>query len=122
MKLSLFLEKTEVRQINDLTALCEFVHEFCHWSEGNIFSVIYSTDMPSSIQAAIHSLLLDGDYATIVRKTILAGGCNCSRLCLVGACLGAKYGLGAIPQDWMEKTAVAQEALQLSLQLVPIRG
>ena len=74
--------------------------------------------MPGSIQAAVHSLLLDGDYATIVRKTILAGGCNCSRLCLIGACLGAKYGISVIPRDWLEKTAVAQEALQLALQLI----
>ena len=77
--------------------------------------------MPGSIQAAVHSLVMEGTYRTVVRKTILAGGCNCSRLCLVGACLGAKYGLEVIPREWIEKTAVAEEALRLSLQLVALR-
>ena len=49
---------------------------------------------------------------------ILAGGCNCSRLFTVGACLGAKYGIGAIPREWIDKTVVAEEVLKLSLELV----
>lgn len=52
---------------------------------------------------------------------MLAGGCNCSRLCTVGACLGAKYGLEGIPKEWLEKTTAAEEALHLALQLVKHR-
>ena len=48
---------------------------------------------------------------------ILAGGWNCSRLSLIGACLGAKYGLEAIPKEWMQKAFMCEEALSLALEL-----
>ena len=46
------------------------------------------------------------------------GGCNCSRVSLLGACLGAKFGLEAIPIEWLEKTDVAKRALSLAIHLV----
>lgn len=79
--------------------------------------------MPGSIQSALHGLL-DAvevvDYVRVVREVALVGGCNCSRVTLVGACLGAKFGLEAIPLDWMEMTETADRALSLAIQLVKI--
>ena len=74
--------------------------------------------MPGSVQSAIHSLLGGWDYVTTVRKVGLVGGCNCSRGALVGACLGAKFGMAGIPKEWLEKTDAAKRALVLALQLV----
>ena len=51
-------------------------------------------------------------------QVIKAGGDNCSRLCLVGYCLGAKYGIEGIPREWIDKTAAAEEGLRLAIQLV----
>ena len=79
--------------------------------------------MPGSIQSALCALLgavKVEDYVRVVREVALVGGCNCSRVSLVGACLGAKFGLEAIPLDWMEKTEVAVKALSLAIQLVKI--
>ena len=78
-------------------------------------------DMPGSVQSAIHALLDDSaDYVTSVRRVMLVGGCNCSRVSLVGACLGAKFGLEAIPMEWLEKTDAAKSALALAIQLAKL--
>ncbi len=73
--------------------------------------------MPGSVQSTVHALLGGWDYVTTVRKVALAGGCNCSRVSLVGACLGARFGMEAIPMEWLEKTDAAKRALTLALQL-----
>ena len=78
-------------------------------------------DMPGSVQSALFALLdvvVKEDYVRVVREVALVGGCNCSRASLVGACLGAKFGLDAIPLDWMQKTSVAGRALSLAIRLV----
>ena len=69
------------------------------------------------MQSAVRSLLDDKTYVETVREVILAGGCNCSRISLVGACLGAKYGLEAIPKEWMQKAFKCEETLSLALEL-----
>ena len=77
--------------------------------------------MPGSVQSAIHALLEESaGYVSSVRRVALVGGCNCSRVCLVGACLGAKFGMEAIPVAWMEKTFAAKKALSLAIQLARI--
>ena len=73
--------------------------------------------MPGSVQSALRALLGAADYTGPTREVILAGGCNCSRVSLVGACLGAKFGLEGIPLDWMEKTHAAKKALSLAVEL-----
>lgn len=65
--------------------------------------------------------LLDaGDYVGTARRTMEAGGCNCSRVSLIGACLGAKYGLSSIPVAWLEKTDSAEHKLELAIQLAQL--
>ena len=68
----------------------------------------------------MRALLDDQGNAPAVREVIKAGGNNCIRVIVVGACLGAKYGLDEIPLTWFEKTDAAKEALELSLALVEL--
>ena len=77
-------------------------------------------DLPGSLQAAVRCLLDDTDYVTAVRAAMLGGGCNCSRVSFIGACLGAKYGLGSIPVEWIQKTDSAKRALELAIHLAQI--
>merc|ERR1719433_2076145 len=58
---------------------------------------------PGSFLGALHAVLSSHSFPEAVRKTILAGGCNCSRAFFIGSMLGAKYGVEGIPLDWMEK-------------------
>ena len=83
-------------------------------------TIIFLSDLPGSLQSAVRPLLDAVDYVGPVRKVMLAGGCNCSRLGLVGACLGAKFGLSSIPMEWIEKTDSAKHALELAIQLVQL--
>ena len=78
------------------------------------------TDLPGSFQSAVRPLLDAGDYVGPVRRAMAAGGCNCSRVSLIGACLGAKYGLSSIPVAWLEKTDSAEHVLELAIQLVQL--
>ena len=74
-------------------------------------------DIPGSLQSAVHALVRAVDYVTTAREVMVAGGCNCSRLGLVGACLGAKYGMSSIPMDWLERTDSARHAMELAMEL-----
>eukprot|EP00731_Ephydatia_muelleri_P017274 Em0010g372a len=76
--------------------------------------------LPGPFQSALRALLDDQGYASAVREVLKAGGNNCIREVVVGACLGAKYGLDEIPLTWFEKTDAAKEALELSLALVEL--
>merc|ERR1719325_419187 len=58
-----------------------------------------------------------GSFQEAVRKTIIAGGCNCSRAFFIGAMLGAKYGVEGIPRDWIDKTKDAENILKLAITL-----
>jgi len=59
--------------------------------------------LPGSFQGSLSSILLAPDYVTAVRTNILAGGDCCSRANYIGAVLGAKFGVEAIPMEWIEK-------------------
>lgn len=72
---------------------------------------------PGSFLGAIHAVLSSDTFDEAVRKTILAGGCNCSRSFFIGAMMGAKLGLKGIPQDWLEKTNNAKTILKLAIDI-----
>lgn len=78
--------------------------------------------MPGNLQNAVHMLASGcSSFTDAVRGTMHAGGCSSSRAMLIGACVGADKGIGGeegIPQEWIDKTDVGQEALELALQLV----
>jgi len=59
--------------------------------------------LPGSFQGALASILIAPDYVTAVRSNILAGGDCCARANYIGAAFGAKFGIEAIPMEWIEK-------------------
>lgn len=61
--------------------------------------------LPGSFQGALASIILAPDYVQGVRGNILAGGDCCARANYMGAVFGAKYGIEAIPMEWIEKVS-----------------
>ncbi len=60
---------------------------------------------------SVHTILKCESYVDAVRSNLIGGGCNCSRAVFVGAAMGAKFGLDAIPEDWISKTTNHLELL-----------
>jgi len=59
--------------------------------------------MPGSFQSSLVSIIGAANYPDAIRETMLCGGDSCSRANMIGACLGAKFGIQGIPSEWMEK-------------------
>ena len=72
---------------------------------------------PGSFQGALHTVLTSTSYSEGIRKTIRAGGCNCSRSVFAGAMSGALYGIEGIPLDWMQKTTGIERILTKALKV-----
>ena len=70
---------------------------------------------PSSFQGAIHATVTSSSYTEAVRRTVRAGGCNCSRAFFIGAMCGAKYGIEGIPREWIDNTTHAEKILSLAI-------
>lgn len=63
-------------------------------------------DLGFGVPVAVHTIATASGFADGVRRNIYAGGDNCGRAILLGAVLGAVYGIGGdagIPQAWIEK-------------------
>ncbi len=67
---------------------------------------------PGTFDSSIHSILTSKDYKTAIKKTIKAGGCNCSRVNFIGAYFAALKGLNSIPKSWIKKTHSADKILK----------
>jgi len=72
---------------------------------------------PGSWMGAIHAVITSDTFEEAVRKTIVAGGCNCSRAFFIGAMMGAKHGMSCIPQDWLEKTTKIETVIRLAVDI-----
>ena len=59
--------------------------------------------VPGSFQSSLVSIIGASSYSDAIRETILCGGDSCTRAILIGACLGAKFGIQAIPQEWLNR-------------------
>ena len=59
--------------------------------------------VPGSFQSSLVSIIGASSYSDAIRETILCGGDSCTRAILIGACLGAKFGIQAIPQEWLTR-------------------
>ena len=59
--------------------------------------------LPGSFQGSLVSIIGAKSYPDAIRETVLCGGDSCSRANLIGACLGAKFGLKGIPEEWLSK-------------------
>ena len=81
-------------------------------------SFFIPTDLPANLKSSLFLLLKGEEGLTgTIRKGIVSGGCTCSRLTVVGACLGARDGLEAIPTAWITKTKKAREVMSLMKKL-----
>lgn len=49
------------------------------------------------------------DIVAAARETMVASGCNCSRLSVLGAVLGAVAGAEALPAEWVAKTKAGKD-------------
>ena len=57
--------------------------------------------LPGSFQGALASVIGATSYEDAIRSNIMAGGDSCSRGIIIGAYLGAKFGLSSIPIEWL---------------------
>lgn len=77
--------------------------------------------MPQTLQAALYGMLgKDNSYVKAVRDAIIAGGNGSFRAFYVGACMGAKYGIDGIPEEWVEKLINKEELMDSCLKLAEI--
>lgn len=72
---------------------------------------------PGSFLGSLHAVKTSEHFDEAVRKTILAGGCNCSRSFFIGAMMGAKLGIRGIPREWIEKTNNAEDILEMAMEI-----
>lgn len=72
--------------------------------------------LPGSFQSSLVSIIGATSYADAIRETMLCGGDSCSRANLIGACLGAKFGIDGIPIDWMAKVDGIEEIIENSIK------
>ena len=68
--------------------------------------------LPGSFEGALASIIGAGSFVEAIRENIMAGGDSCSRGLLIGACLGAKFGLTGIPVDWMQKVLNIEDIIK----------
>jgi hypothetical protein len=73
--------------------------------------------LPGSFQGQLAALLACKDFVPAVRLNILAGGDCCARGVLIGACLGASLGVGAIPMEWIERVEGMQQILDNAIKV-----
>ena len=66
------------------------------------------------VPCVAHNLATTDSYQTAIRDNIYAGGDSCGRAILLGAVLGATYGIGGcgIPQEWIDKLRIKDEIEQ----------
>ncbi|KAL6062138.1 ADP-ribosylation/Crystallin J1 [Balamuthia mandrillaris] len=79
-----------------------------------------SCAFPYSLQNGVHIMSLEEpkSYQDAVRDSILAAGDSASRLLWIGACLGAHYGVDAIPAEWKAATNEYARVLALAQKVV----
>lgn len=78
-------------------------------------------DLPYGVPSALHNIATAPDFATAIRRNILAGGDNCGRAMLVGAVAGALFGTNTpdgIPAEWLARMNYNTEAQDLISELL----
>lgn len=73
-------------------------------------------DLPFGVPSATHNILTAASFKEAVRQNIYGGGDSCGRAILVGAVMGAVYGVGGelgIPKDWIDRLEHKAELEQL---------
>jgi len=75
--------------------------------------------------SAIHSIARSGSFTEAIRQNIYAGGDSCGRSILIGAVMGACFGVGTdkgIPEEWVSKLSQQQEVQQHIDSLLAAKG
>lgn len=65
--------------------------------------------------SAVHNISRSGSFTEAVRQNIYAGGDSCGRSILIGAVMGACFGIGTekgIPEQWIEKLNASDAILR----------
>ena len=70
----------------------------------------------TSFQSSLVSIIGATSYSEAIRETILCGGDSCTRGILIGACLGAKFGIQSIPEDWLKKVDGMKDIIEKSIK------
>jgi hypothetical protein len=73
--------------------------------------------MPGSFQSSLVSIIGAKSYHDALRETIACGGDACSRANLIGACLGAKYGIEGIPIHWLAKVDGIESLIENAIKV-----
>ena len=77
-----------------------------------------SCQLAGSFPAALQAVLANRhDYAAAILATASAGGDNAGRAAMIGACLGAYLGVGAIPESWRSRLT-AHDLIERELVLI----
>lgn len=118
--LSVFATAAMIQSGQDLPENSAYAPEVAAFVEA-VAGMGKACTIPGSWQGAMLAVLTSRSFVDGIRKNIVAGGCNCSRANVAGACMGAIYGIGGdkgIPIDWIEKTDQGIEAFSLALRFV----
>ncbi|MFW5687944.1 MAG: ADP-ribosylglycohydrolase family protein [Spirochaetota bacterium] len=78
-------------------------------------------DCAMGVPSGLHNVATSASYTEAVRKNIYACGDSCGRAMIVGAIMGALYGIGGergIPEAWVAKTRIAEDVQRLLDALV----
>ena len=67
---------------------------------------------PGTFNGPIHAIITSPNFKSAITKTILAGGCNCSRANFIWAYFAALNGIKGIPKEWISKTRPAKNILR----------
>eukprot|EP00960_Hanusia_phi_P015728 463302-Hanusia_phi.AAC.6 len=68
-----------------------------------------SCALPGAFTVAVYILNTTETYEEAIRKNIMASGDQCSRSCLIGACLAASKGVECVPDDWVGRVTDMEE-------------
>lgn len=77
-----------------------FMRDIKAWARDDVRSSGYVID---TLGAALWCALNTSDYESCVREAVNLGDDSDTTACVAGALAGAIYGLGAIPQEWLEQ-------------------
>lgn len=68
--------------------------------------------LDGAVPSALHVLFVHGDdFRAAVLATIRAGGDSAGRAAMIGAAIGARHGIEAIPAEWIQRLSARDEVV-----------
>ena len=90
-----------------------------------VLSLGSTCHLPDSFDLAayfIRTCKPNSDFKSLIRRAVVSTGDNCSRILLVGACVGAVTGAKQIPEEWKKKVVNYEKYEQLVQQIIDARA